>query len=154
MNKKEIILGAGCFWGVEETLRTTEGVLETEVGYAGGTTDNPTYEDVCNKGTGHAEVVRVVYDTDIISDEKMIRVFYGLHDPTQIDRQGLDRGDQYRSVIFYTDEQQKMLAKSIKVEDENVEGVQYATQILAAPEFYPAEDYHQKYVMKRNGARN
>ena len=150
MTKKEIIFGAGCFWGVEELFRTTQGVLDTEVGYAGGLIEKPTYEDVCSSDTGHAEVVRVVYDEDEISSKDIIRLFYNSHDPTQKDGQGVDIGDQYRSVIFYSEEMQKEISEQIKDEDERLEGVIYTTQILPVPSFYPAEDYHQKYLMKQN----
>ena len=150
MNKQEIILGAGCFWGVEERFRTTEGVLETEVGYAGGHTDQPTYEQVCGHATGHAEVVRVVYDSDVVSTTALLQLFYAMHDPTQIDRQGPDVGDQYRSVVFFQSPEQQEIAESLKVSAASEKGLSYATQIVEAGHFYVAEDYHQKYLFKRN----
>lgn len=149
MNKKEIIFGAGCFWGMEERFRLTEGVLETEVGYAGGTKEDPTYEEVCRHDTGHAEVVRVVYDEDVVSTGDLIALFFASHDPTQIDRQGPDVGDQYRSVIFYMSDDQKELSEKLKADGEKKGGGLYATQILPAPMFYSGEEYHQKYLMKR-----
>ncbi|MFW5866637.1 MAG: peptide-methionine (S)-S-oxide reductase MsrA [Armatimonadota bacterium] len=145
--------GAGCFWGVEERFRTTPGVTDTEVGYAGGQTENPTYKQVCSHATGHAEVVQLQYDPEQISYEELLRIFFEMHDPTQIDRQGPDVGDQYRSVIFYHTDEQKQAAEAMKAELD--EGDQYsrpiATTIQPAPKFWPAEDYHQEYFKKRGG---
>jgi methionine-S-sulfoxide reductase len=149
MKRKVIILGAGCFWGVQARLDVVEGVVETEVGYAGGSVDSPTYEGVCSGDTGHAEVVRVVYDRDVISTESLLNVFFDLHDPTQIDRQGVDVGSQYRSVIFYFDDEQLNIARKIIMRVRDDEGIQYSTQILSAADFFAAEDYHQKYNEKR-----
>lgn len=143
--------GAGCFWGVEETFRCTPGVTDTEVGYAGGHTESPTYEQVCTHTTGHAEVVQVQFDPEQVSYEELLRVFFEAHDPTQVDRQGPDVGDQYRSVIFYHSEEQKQAAEKLKAE--LGESGRYrrpiATQIEQAPTFWPAEDYHQEYLRKR-----
>ncbi len=147
----EAMFGAGCFWGVEETFRTLPGVLETAVGYAGGRTENPTYKQVCYENTGHAEVVYVKYDPTKISYAKLLDTFWKNHDPTQVNRQGPDIGDQYRTVIFTYSAGQAQEAETSKA----VLGVSgkhrkpIATQILPAPKFYPAEEYHQKYLMKR-----
>ncbi len=145
--------GAGCFWGVEETFRTTPGVTDTEVGYAGGQTENPTYKEVCSHGTGHAEVVQLQYDPEQISYEELLAIFFEMHDPTQVNRQGPDVGDQYRSVIFYHTDEQKQAAEEMKSELDA--SGQYArpiaTQIEPAPTFWPAEDYHQEYLKKRGG---
>jgi peptide-methionine (S)-S-oxide reductase len=145
--------GAGCFWGVEEKFRTTPGVVDTEVGYAGGHTDNPTYKQVCSKSTGHAEVVQLKYDPEKITYEALLEIFFEMHDPTQVNRQGPDVGDQYRSVIFYHTPEQKQAAETMKAELD--EGDRYsrpiATQIEKAPTFWPAEDYHQEYFNKRGG---
>ncbi len=145
--------GAGCFWGVEETFRCTEGVVDTEVGYAGGDKENPTYKEVCSHTTGHAEVVQLQYDPEQITYEKLLKIFFEMHDPTQVNRQGLDIGDQYRSVVFYHNEKQKRAAEKMKAElDESDEYSRpIATQIEAAPTFWPAEDYHQEYFRKRGG---
>ncbi len=144
-------VGAGCFWGVEEAFRTLPGVLATEVGYAGGTTENPTYEDVCSHRTGHAEVVRVTFDPSILPYEKLLEAFWSCHDPTQLNRQGPDLGTQYRSVIFTHSEEQRRAAEESK--KKLAEAKKYTepvvTDILPAPPFYRAEEYHQKYLMKR-----
>lgn len=145
---KTAIFGAGCFWGVEEAFRTTKGVVSTEVGYSGGSYGKPTYEDVCSDRTGHAEVVKVKYDSSKISYKELLKVFWDIHDPTQVNRQGPDSGSQYRSVIFYFDESQKKEAeKSLKQEQKKYDKA-VATKIEKAKEFYRAEEYHQKYVMK------
>jgi peptide-methionine (S)-S-oxide reductase len=150
-NLQRATFGAGCFWGVEETFRTLPGVIETAVGYMGGEKANPTYEDVCTDETGHAEVVHLTYDPTKIKYEDLLKIFWENHDPTQIDRQGPDTGTQYRSVIFYHTSEQLDLAEQSKKElDESGKlADRVATQILPAKIFYPAEDYHQKYLMKR-----
>lgn len=147
--KKEAMFGAGCFWHVEETLRKLKGVLMTEVGFAGGEKDNPSYEEVCWDETGHAEVVHLEYDDDEISYSELLDVFWGAHDPTQINRQGPDVGSQYRSVIFYYgDEQKKIAEKSIEEHQKELPR-KIVTQIVKASNFFKAEEYHQKYLMKR-----
>jgi peptide-methionine (S)-S-oxide reductase len=149
-NLQTIYFGAGCFWGVEEVFRTLVGVQETKVGYMGGTTANPTYEQVCAGGTGHVETVAVTYDPTAIDVETLLNIFWENHDPTQIDRQGPDVGVQYRSVIFYTTPDQRDLAEQSKKRlNEEKYNNQIATAILPAPTFYPAEEYHQQYLMKR-----
>ena len=130
-----------------------EGVLETEVGYTGGHTENPTYESVCGDGTGHAEAVRVVFDPDKISYEELVRIFFKLHDPTTMNRQGPDVGSQYRSAIFYKTEEQKEVAEKVKKEldEKKVYQGKIVTEITKATEFYKAEEYHQKYFQKNGG---
>lgn len=142
--------GAGCFWGVEETFRKIPGVIETAVGYEGGTMVNPTYEDVCYKNTGHAEVVQITYDPAKVSYEKLLEIFWNNHNPTTYNRQGPDVGSQYRSVIFYHDGEQKEAAEKSK-EALTTSGKfsrPIVTQIVPAEPFYQAEEYHQKYLAK------
>jgi peptide-methionine (S)-S-oxide reductase len=143
--------GAGCFWGVEATFRQVKGVKSTRVGYMGGKTENPTYRDVCGHRTGHAEVVEVTYDPDQVKYEDLLRVFWENHDPTQLNRQGPDVGDQYRTVIFFQDAEQEAAAQASKEELERSGRFRrpIVTQIVAAPTFYEAEDYHQQYLEKR-----
>ena len=141
--------GAGCFWGGEAAFRQLEGVTKTRVGYAGGSTENPTYEDVCSHTTGHAEVVEVTYDPERISYEQLLEVFWGKHDPTQLNRQGWDIGDQYRSAIFFHDDEQQEIALRSKAEQQTRYNGRVVTQIEPAQTFYVAEDYHQQYLEKR-----
>ena len=146
---KKATFGAGCFWGVEAAFRQLDGVTKTRVGYAGGGLDNPTYEDVCSHKTGHAEVVEVSYDPDQVSYDDLLDVFWGKHDPTQLNRQGWDVGDQYRSVIFVHDEEQRAAAENSKDNEQAAYRKPIVTQIEPAPTFYEAEDYHQQYLEKR-----
>jgi peptide-methionine (S)-S-oxide reductase len=146
---KKATFGAGCFWGVEAAFRQLDGVTKTRVGYAGGELDNPTYEDVCSHKTGHAEVVEVSYDPDEVSYDDLLDVFWGKHDPTQLNRQGWDIGDQYRSVIFVHDEEQRAAAERSKDNEQAAYRKAIVTQIEPAPTFYEAEDYHQQYLEKR-----
>jgi len=148
---KKATFGAGCFWGVEATFRQLDGVTKTAVGYEGGQTDNPTYEEVCGHGTGHAEVVQVTYDPERISYDQLLDVFWSSHNPTQVNRQGWDIGDQYRSVVFAEDAEQLALAQASKerLETSGAHRKAIATQIEAAQTFYVAEDYHQQYLEKR-----
>ena len=151
-NEYEIAsFAAGCFWGVEEAFRCINGVISTTVGYMGGVTDNPTYNDVCSGTTGHAETVEVTFDPKIISYGDLLNVFWQKHDPTTLNRQGPDIGDQYRSVIFYYNNNQKKLAESSKekLQESGKYDREIVTQIIPAPKFNPAEDYHQQYLMKR-----
>ena len=148
---EKAIFAAGCFWGVEETFRNIKGVVSTKVGYTGSSFKNPTYENVCTDKTGHAEAIEIEYDPSIVSYEKLLNIFWEIHDPTTLNRQGPDIGKQYRSAIFYTDENQKNIATLSK---ENLEksgkyNKKIVTEIIQVSEFYPAEDYHQKYYMKR-----
>jgi peptide-methionine (S)-S-oxide reductase len=126
-----------------------EGVTATRVGYAGGTLENPTYEDVCSHTTGHAEVVEVTYDPDQVSYERLLEVFWGKHDPTQLDRQGWDIGDNYRSVVFFHDDEQREAAVRSKAQEQSNWTAPIVTQIEPAQTFYEAEDYHQQYLEKR-----
>ena len=153
--KKKLQIAAfagGCFWGVEEVFRTTKGVKETAAGYMGGSMKNPGYKDVCTGKTGHAEVVKVSFDPNVVSYSKLLDIFWQIHDPTTLNRQGPDFGTQYRSAIFYyTNEQKKQAEKSKKaLEASNKFNKPIVTEIVPAGEFYKAEDYHQKYLM-RNG---
>lgn len=142
---------AGCFWGVEAAFRQTEGVTATRVGYMGGHTQDPTYQDVCTDTTGHAEVVEVAFDPKVISYEKLLEVYWESHDPTTLNRQGPDVGTQYRSAIFYHDAAQKeaALASRDALQASGRFSQPIVTEITPAGTFYPAEDYHQQYLEKR-----
>jgi peptide-methionine (S)-S-oxide reductase len=141
--------GAGCFWGVEVEFRNTPGVVDAVVGYMGGELENPSYEDVCTDTTGHAEVVEVKFDPAEVSYDELLEAFWGLHDPTQLNRQGPDVGTQYRSAIFvYSDEQRQVAEASREAAQERV-ARPIATTIEPASRFWPAEDYHQRYLEKR-----
>ncbi len=142
--------GAGCFWHVEDLLNKTKGVKSTAVGYIGGQLQNPTYEEVCTDKTGHAEAVEVEYDPDEISFEDLLNVFWTNHNPTTLNRQGPDVGIQYRSAIFYHDETQKKIAEKSKQELDQTGKFDnpIVTEIVPAPTFYKAEEYHQKYFKK------
>lgn len=150
MRKEKAAFGAGCFWGVEETFRKVPGVISTAVGYMGGSTNNPTYKDVCTDKTGHAEVVLIEYDPSKIPYENLLDIFWSIHDPTQLNRQGPDVGAQYRSVIFFYNNKQKEKAMKSKREQSEKYKNPIVTEIIKASEFYKAEEYHQKYLMKRN----
>jgi peptide-methionine (S)-S-oxide reductase len=141
--------GAGCFWGVEAAFRQIDGVTKTEVGYEGGNLENPTYEAVCSHTTGHAEVVEVTFDPERVSYEELLDVFWRKHDPTQLNRQGWDVGDQYRSVVFVHDAEQQEAALRSKAEAQTRHDQPVVTQIEPAQTFYVAEDYHQQYLEKR-----
>src|SRR5579875_381790 len=145
------MFGAGCFWGVEATFREVPGVVETAVGYSGGTTTNPTYRDVCSHTTGHAEVVQVDYDPSVVTYEQLLNIFWENHNPTQLNRQGPDVGTQYRSAIFFHSPEQEAQARASKValEKSGKFSKPITTVIEAAPTFYRAEDYHQQYLLKR-----
>ena len=152
---KRAIFGMGCFWGVERKFWQLDGVYSTAVGYAGGDTPHPRYGEVCSGATGHAEVVLVIYDPNVVTFEQLLEVFWESHDPTQGDRQGNDRGSQYRSVIFTYDEQQLAAAKASAVSyglqlEANGYGA-ITTQIEAAPAFNYAEEDHQQYLAKNPG---
>lgn len=142
---------AGCFWGVEDAFRKTPGVIEAVSGYAGGHTKNPTYEQVCSGTTGHAETVEVEYDPEKVSYEDLVRKFFSLHDPTQMNRQGPDVGTQYRSAIFYTTEEEREVAEKVRGELASAYPKPIATEITQASTFYPAEEYHQRYFEKHPG---
>ena len=150
---KKATFGAGCFWGVEKIFSKIPGVVSTAVGYLGGTTKGPTYEEVCTNRTGHAEVVEVTYDPATVSYEELLTTFWEYHDPTTPNRQGPDVGSQYRSVIFFYDQDQKKVADHSKkvLEEAKIFNGPVVTQILPATEFYRAEEYHQKYLQKNPG---
>ncbi|TFF69229.1 MAG: peptide-methionine (S)-S-oxide reductase [Promethearchaeota archaeon] len=144
--------GAGCFWGVEARFRRVEGVIDAVSGYAGGHTKDPSYKEVCTNKTGHAEVVQVTYDPSIVSYEDLLEIFWNIHNPTTLNRQGWDVGTQYRSVVFYGNEDQK--EKAMQLKEKLDESGKYkkpiVTEIVPLEEFYRAEEYHQKYYEKHN----
>ena len=146
--------GGGCFWGVEARFREYKGVIATRVGYAGGSKENPSYEEVCKSTTGHAESVEIRYDPNKLSYDDLLDIFFEIHDPTQVNRQGPDVGTQYRTVIFYHSEDQKSLAeKKIQVlMDAKVFNRPIATHVIPAVIFWEAEEYHQQYNEKHDKA--
>ncbi len=144
-NLEKATFGAGCFWCVEAVFERQEGVTSVVAGYAGGTRPNPTYEQVCTGTTGHAEVAQITFDSSKISYEKLLEVFWKAHDPTTLNRQGNDMGDQYRSVIFYQDDTQKAIAEKSKNNAQKEFNDPIVTQIEPLTKFYPAENYHQDY---------
>ena len=146
--------GAGCFWGVEAAFRQVTGVTSAAVGYLGGTLKNPTYHDVCTGKTGHAEVVQLEYDHSLVSHEELLNVFWSLHDPTTLNRQGPDVGTQYRSAIFFHNAEQEAVAKASKEKLQNSGRYKrdIVTEMTPASEFYRAEEYHQQYAEKRGQA--
>ena len=156
-NTKEVVIGAGCFWGVERKFWDIPGVLMTSVGYSGGESENPTYEDVCYRNTNHAEVVKIVFDQDILKLEDILKVFWECHDPTQGMRQGNDIGTQYRSVIYVSDDNDLDTAKKTKevyqkeliknnFKSDEVDSI--TTEILLIDKYFLAEEYHQQYLAK------
>jgi len=142
---------AGCFWGVEQRFGELPGVLSTEVGYTGGATARPTYEQVCSHRTGHAEAVRLEFDPEQVSYEELLEAFFAMHDPTTRDRQGPDIGSQYRSAVFFhTPEQERVARDAVaRLQSEGRYSDPIVTEIVAAPEFWRAEEYHQRYLAKR-----
>ena len=148
MAEQVATFGAGCFWGVEYVFRRVPGVIDVEVGYSGGMTPNPTYRDVCSHTTGHAEVTRVRFDDERVSYDQLLEVFWAMHDPTQVDRQGPDIGDQYRSVIFAHSPEQRTAAEASRERAQPRFDRPIATKVEPASEFWPAEDYHQDYYAK------
>jgi len=143
------IFAAGCFWGIEKKFDLTKGVTKVEVGYTGGETKNPTYEQVCYEETGHAEVVRINFDENIITYKELLNVFWSCHNPTTLNRQGPDIGEQYRSAVFYLNDKQKIEAEeSKKIMNETMFNNNIVTEITKFDEFYLAEEYHQKYLKK------
>lgn len=145
-----VTLGGGCFWCLEAVFNLTEGVLGVKSGYMGGQTTNPTYEEVCTGTTGHAEVVQLEFDPDVIAYRDLLEIFFGIHDPTTLNRQGADVGTQYRSVIFYHTPAQERAARDMiaEVEDEGVWDAPIVTELAEAGVFYPAEDYHDRYFTR------
>lgn len=148
MKKEKAIFAGGCFWHIQEEFDKVKGVLETTVGYSGGTKKNPTYEEVSSEKTGHAESIEIIFDSEIISYEDLLKVFFKIHNPTTKNRQGLDIGSSYRSAIFYLNDKQKKQAQESKKEVQEELGKKVVTEIVKAKEFYPAEEYHQKYNKK------
>ncbi|MCI0532854.1 peptide-methionine (S)-S-oxide reductase MsrA [bacterium] len=150
-NLETAIFGAGCFWGVEEEFANVAGVKKTEVGFSGGITENPSYKDVCTGETGHAEVVRLEYDPREVSYQELLKKFFEVHDPIQVNRQGFDFGSQYRSVIFYITPEQKETAEKYKktLAESGKYKKEIATEISPAGPFYRAEEYHQRYLQKK-----
>jgi len=142
--------GASCFWGVEAKFSKVKGVIDAVVGYSGGKTKNPTYKDVCTDKTGHAEVVQITYDPSIVSYEELLEIFWNIHNPTTLNRQGWDIGTQYRSMVFYHGEGQK--ERALKLKEKLDKSGRYknpiVTEITPASEFYKAEEYHQRYYEK------
>ncbi|MCZ6763364.1 MAG: peptide-methionine (S)-S-oxide reductase MsrA [Alphaproteobacteria bacterium] len=149
----EATFAAGCFWGVEEAFRKVPGVTDASVGYTGGATQTPTYEQICSGTTGHAEAIHIVFDETQVSFEDLLGVFFQIHDPRQVNRQGPDVGTQYRSAIFFHDASQETAARTVKqtVDEALPAGDPVATEIVPAATFWPAEDYHQQYVAKQRG---
>lgn len=150
--KEKAVFAAGCFWGVEDSFMGCRGVISTTVGYTGGRTNNPSYEDVCSDGTGHAEAVLLEFDTSKTTYEKLVIFFFSIHDPTTKNSQGPDLGSQYRSAIFYSSEEQKKTAERVKSELNPKFNGKIVTEISPAQEFWKAEEYHQKYRQKRGGS--
>src|SRR5680860_151660 len=149
MTTEQATFAAGCFWQVEASFRQIPGVRATTVGYTGGSVDDPSYEQVCSHTTGHAEAVLVEYDPDQVSYDELLSAFWDLHDPTQLNRQGPDVGDQYRSAIFFHSPEQEKAATGSKEAVQARFSAPIVTEITAAPTFWPAEDYHQRYLEKR-----
>ena len=147
------MFGAGCFWGVEEAFSRLEGITSTEVGYSGGKTRNPTYEQVCSHTTGHAEVIKVKFDSSILSYARLLELFFEIHDPTSVDRQGFDIGDNYRSAIFFMNPMQEAAAQQTisRLQQAGKYSRPIVTQVELAGPFYRAEEYHQKYAAKHGG---
>jgi methionine-S-sulfoxide reductase len=153
MKTETATLAGGCFWGMEEILRKTPGIIETSVGYTGGLTDSPVYEVVKQGNSGHAESVQIQFDPEKITYEEILKLFFKMHDPTTVNQQGNDRGSQYRSAIFFHNESQKKTALKVKelVDKSGQWKKPVVTEIVEAKKFYPAEDYHQKYLEKNPG---
>ncbi|MFW9829928.1 MAG: peptide-methionine (S)-S-oxide reductase MsrA [Candidatus Thorarchaeota archaeon] len=152
METKKAIFAAGCFWGVEAKFRKVKGVISTRVGYTGGSFREPTYRDVCSHKTGHAEAIEISYVPELVTYDDLLDIFWSIHDPTTLNRQGPDVGTQYRSAIFYlnSEQKEKALKSKKKVEESKRFKNPIVTQIVPASEFWQAEDYHQQYVEKRN----
>jgi len=153
MNTDTATFGAGCFWGVQAEFDKVKGVVATTVGYTGGRTEKPTYEDVCSNQTGHAEGLQVVFDPTVVTYEQLLDKFWSMHDPTTLNRQGPDFGSQYRSAIFYHSPEQQAAANASreKIEKAHRFPRPIVTQIVPAVTFWPAEEYHQKYFQKHGG---
>ena len=150
----KVLIGAGCFWGIEEYFRKITGVIDTRVGYSGGHTVNPSYEEVCSGKTEHVEVLQIKYNENIIIFENILEHFWLCHDPTQLNKQGPDVGRQYRSAIFYFTENQKLITNESLIRKQLLLTNTIVTEILPAKEFYLAEEYHQLYIHKRRLIEN
>lgn len=151
---KRAAFAAGCFWGVETAFRKVKGVVDAQVGYMGGSVDSPNYRLVCSGRTGHAESIELTFDPAVVSYEELLELFWSIHNPTQVNRQGVDVGSQYRSVIFYYDDEQRekaIISKKI-VQDSGRFSKPIATEIVPASKFWRAEEYHQRYSEKHGGA--
>ncbi len=150
---ESIVLGAGCFWGVEKLFQQLEGVSKTSVGYTGGEAENPSYKEVCTGTTGHIEVIRVQYDPQKITFKEVLKYFFEIHDPTQVDGQHNDIGTQYLSAIFYSSEEQKEIAENLisEIEEKKIFDKALATQLLPLDVYWKAEEYHQDYLIKNPG---
>jgi len=148
--RERAVFAAGCFWGVENQFQQLEGVLETTVGYTGGETELPTYQQVCTGTTGHAEAVEVVFDNSLVSYEELAKLFFEIHDPSAVNRQGPDVGTQYRSAIFFSTDEQRETAETL-ISDLRERGYSVATDVEALSDFWPAEDYHQDYYIENGG---
>jgi methionine-S-sulfoxide reductase len=146
MSNQKAIFAAGCFWGVQFYFDQVPGVTKTTVGYTGGHTENPSYEEVCTHTTGHAEAVLLEFDPEKVNYETLVKQFFRMHDPTQLNRQGPDVGDSYRSAIFYFDDEQKKIAEKVRDESQPKLDKPIVTQIVKAGPFYEAEAYHQKFT--------
>ncbi len=153
MGRESVVLAGGCFWGVEELIRKVPGVLDTEVGYAGGKLENPIYENVKTGKTGHAEAVRIEFDSHVLPLDKLLQLFFQLHDPTTLNRQGNDVGTQYRSAIFFVNDTQKEIAQNAigRLEGSGRWGRPITTSVEPLTKFYSAEAYHQDYLQKNPG---
>ncbi|MBI2135536.1 peptide-methionine (S)-S-oxide reductase MsrA [Candidatus Woesearchaeota archaeon] len=149
MNTQKATFAAGCFWHVEETFRKIKGVVKTQVGYIGGNFKNPSYEDVCSDSTGHAEAIEIEFNPNLVSYDELLDVFWKSHNPTTLNRQGLDIGSQYRSAIFYHSEEQKKKAIASMQESQKKFSNKIVTEIKPAAKFYHAEEYHQRYLEKK-----
>lgn len=147
-SQQKATFAAGCFWGVEKSFANLKGVVQTRVGYTGGHQDNPSYEEVCTGKTGHAEAVEIIFDPSIIHYEALVFYFFSIHDPTQVNQQGPDKGTQYRSSIFYHNKEQAQTAIQVLQNLSSEFEKPIATEVIEASTFYPAEDYHQKYFLK------
>ena len=152
MNTQTATFAAGCFWGVESAFRQVPGVLEVVSGYTGGHAEDPTYRQVCSHTTGHAEAVEVTFDPARVTYDELLNLFWQIHDPTQLNRQGPDVGDQYRSAIFTHDSKQEQAAIASRDREQAKQRRPIVTQILPAARFWPAEEYHQRYFEKNGGA--
>jgi peptide-methionine (S)-S-oxide reductase len=152
MSTEKATFAAGCFWGVEAAFRQVPGVLEVTSGYTGGHTENPTYREVCSDRTGHAEAVEVTYDPSRVTYDKLLGIFWQIHDPTTMNRQGPDVGTQYRSAIFTHDAAQREAAKASLQREQSNHRRPIVTEVVDAPAFYPAEEHHQRYFEKNGGA--